>query len=116
MKPIAHISGSAPPDLRETLDREPYSTVIYKGLAGTERNDAGIVVPKYEYFGEGTAKWHSYMRSKKSMTKIPNNWMPQGLSEKNERLFSGFLVDLHGNIFEFDNKTMTHTSDVMYQW
>lgn len=116
MKPIAHISGSAPPDLRETLDREPYSTVIYKGLAGTERNDAGIVVPKYEYFGEGTAKWHSYMRSKKSMTKIPNNWMPQGLSEKNERLFSGSLVDLHGNIFEFDNKTMTHTSDVMYQW
>ena len=116
MKPIAHISGTAPPDLRETLDRAPFSTVIYKGLVGTERNNAGLIVPKYEYFGEGTPKWQSYMDGKKSMTKVLNNWMPQGLNEKNQREFSGSLVDLHGNVFEFDNKTMEHINDIMYQW
>ena len=119
MKPIPHKSGDLPPHLknRTTAAGAPHSTVIYQTISGHVKNDAGILVPQYTYFGQNSEMHKSVINKQKKHTLIKNNWLPTGgLNASKERLWSGIVVDNHGNLFRHTNKSQNEVTDIMHGW
>jgi len=118
MKPVPHTSGDLPPHLKNktTATSAPYSSVIYKTISGYKKNAAGINIPQYVYFGQGSQMHQSVIDKNQPHTLIKNNWLPQGQNENGERLWGGIVVDNYGNIFKHTAKTQNQVLDIMYGW
>lgn len=115
MKPIPINSGDAPPHV-DTAAGAPFSSVVYKAVSKMVRNDRGIPIPQYEYFGHGSPAHQNAIANNAPHTRLENNWVPGGTNEANERLWRGFVVDNHGNIFKHTDKTVNEVTDIMHGW